>query len=60
MRGDTPTIRKSFVRQADVPNTTKEQPLGHFGTRIITALYVSSGNEYPLDADVDGNEVKRV
>lgn len=64
MRGGTPTIRKSFVRQADAPNTTNDesndQPLGHFGTRTITVLYVNSGNEYPVDADVDGNEVKRI
>ena len=62
--GGSPTIRKAFERSVDIPETTNhesnDQPLGHFGTCTIQCCYASSGNSYPLDADVDGNEVKRV
>jgi len=62
--GGTPTIRKSFTRQVDDPSTTNDesndQPVGHLGTVTLEVHNVSSGNSYPLDADVEGNEVKRI
>ncbi|MBS1993991.1 MAG: hypothetical protein JSS83_25945 [Cyanobacteria bacterium SZAS LIN-3] len=62
--GGTQTIRKAFVRQADVPTTTNDesndQPVGHFGTATITVLNVSSGSSYNLDADIDGDTVQRI
>jgi hypothetical protein len=64
MGGGSPTIRKSFVRQPDNPYTTNNEandhPLGHFGNCTITCLNESSGNSYPLDADVASREVKRI
>ncbi len=62
--GGSPNIRKAFTKMPDVAVTTNDesndQPLGHFGMRTIQCTYSSSGNSYPLDADIDGTEVKRV
>jgi hypothetical protein len=60
----TPTIRKPFAPQPDDPSTTNneanDQPIGHFGSVTLNVHNVSSGNSYPLDADVDGTEVQRL
>ncbi len=33
---------------------------GHFGTVTLDVTNLSSGNSYPLDADVDGTELTRL
>lgn len=62
--GGTPTIRKGFTRHVDDPSTTNDesndQSLGYFGTTTITAHNMSSGNSYPLDADIENGQVQRI
>jgi hypothetical protein len=62
--GDTATVRKPYTPPADDPTTSNDesndQPVGHFGTVTLVVFNYSSGNEYTLDADVDGGEVQRL
>lgn len=62
--GGTATVRKKYIPALDDPTTTNDesndQPIGHLGTVTISAVNVSSGNSYALDADVDGSEVERI
>lgn len=51
MTGGKPTVRESYnTNNRRYPHA---QPAGHFGTMTLEALNVNSGNQYPLDADVD-------
>lgn len=67
-RGGTATVRKGYEPQDDNPTTTdnerNNQPLGHMGTVTLRVHNVSSGNSYPVDADVenidDGYELHRL
>ena len=62
--GGTPTVRKPYDRKPDDPATSNDesndQPIGHIGTVTLNVCNVSSGNCYPLDADVEGGEVQRL
>ncbi|MBK6751270.1 MAG: hypothetical protein IPG67_15040 [Acidobacteria bacterium] len=56
MSNGTATVRTPYEKQADDPETTNDesndQPLGNMGTISLRVRNVSSGNRYPLDADV--------
>lgn len=62
--GGSPTVRKPYYAVPDDPDTTNDesndQPRGHFGTVSLLVTNVNSGNSYPLDADVDDNELTRL
>jgi hypothetical protein len=62
--GGSPTIREPYYRQPDDPATTNDesndQPRGHFGRLTLLVTSVSSGNSYPLDADVESGELTRL
>jgi hypothetical protein len=62
--GGSPTIRHPCVPESDDPETSNDesndQPVGHFGTITLDAHNISSGNSYPLDADVNGFDVERI
>lgn len=62
--GGTPNVRRPFVPSPDNPATTNDesndQTREHFGTITLYVTNVSSGNSYPLDADVDGTELHRL
>jgi len=62
--GGSPTVRHAFTIPVDDPRTTNnesnDQPLGHFGTLSLNVHNDSSGNSYPLDADIEDGEVKRL
>ncbi len=63
-KGGSPTLRKHFEPSEDDPSTSNDesndQALGYFGTLTLEAHYLSSGNSYPLDADLNGLEVERI
>jgi hypothetical protein len=64
MRGGSATVRVPYEPAADDPATTNDesndQPLGHLGTVSIHVYYPSSGNRYPLDADMEGDSLLRL
>ena len=57
-------MRSPAPVQADDPETandeSNDQPLGHSGTMTLCATNASSGNSYPLDADVDEGQVETI
>lgn len=62
--GNTTSERKADVRPSyeavpDDPATTNDesndQPVGHFGTHTIRVRNIGSGNNYPLDAEIESN-----
>src|SRR5688500_9658982 len=62
--GGTATVREPYAPKPDDPATSNDesndQPKGHFGTVTLDVCNVSSGNCYPLDADVEDGEVLRL
>jgi hypothetical protein len=62
--GGTPTVRRPYIPKPDNPSTTNDesndQPRGHFGTLTLLVTNTSSGNSYPLDADVEDGELTRL
>ena len=63
-RGGSPTVRESYGRQLDNPNTTNDesndQPVGHFGTVTLIVSQAESGHTYTLDVEMDGSEATRI
>jgi hypothetical protein len=64
LTGGSPTVRKSFTTRPDDSETTNDesndQPRGFFGTTTLHVMNLSSGNSYPLDADVEGPILHRL
>lgn len=60
LRNGTATVREEHAKKADDPRTTNDesndQPLGSYGTVTLHVRNISSGNSYPVDADVERND----
>jgi len=63
-RGGSPTIRQSYRRAEDHPDTSNDesndQPVGHFGTLTISVCYPATGKCYDIDADLSGTTLDRL
>lgn len=63
-RGGSPTIRRSYERDEDDPDTSNDesndQPAGHFGTLTLSVCYPATGRCYDVDADLSGTTLERI